>query len=185
MFRARIIAVLFGCLWLVTIISLPVIAQDEPARSKTPIFVFDVMDLAVRIDEPKLKLDAERYVLNCAVANRTSEQLLGLRLVLLLMDESGKIRARASWSDSAELAPSSIKPFQFHTQIKEQMRATDRVYVIVEEVTGRETIWHVVDAEKVLRAYARGENNVIATVRKLANKFDPRPDPPIIRREKR
>jgi hypothetical protein len=42
-------------------------------------------------------------------------------------------------------------------------------------VIGRETIWRAAGAEKALRAYSRGQHDVVPTVRTFANKYDPRP----------
>ena len=135
---------------------------------------FDVPDLPGRIDEPKLRKSDQAFVLDCAVANRSSEQLLGLRLILLVVDRSGKLRSRITWTETSELPSYSIKAFAFHPIMKGELRSTDQIYLGIDEVIGHETIWHTVGAEKALRAFSRGQPDVMPEVRTVANKFDPR-----------
>src|SRR3979409_202012 len=77
---------------------------------------FDVSDLPARIDAPKVSRNEKEFVLDCAVANRSNEELLGLRLILLVIDTSGKVRGRVTWTERTELAMYSIKTFAVHTE---------------------------------------------------------------------
>jgi hypothetical protein len=155
--------------------------QDQSAR----VAFFDVSDLPARVDEPKLRRDEGAFVLDCAVANRSSEQLLGLRLILMVVEPSGKLRNRIAWAESSVLGAYSIKVFAFHPVIKGELRGTDQFFLSVDEVIGRETIWRVDEAEKALRAYSRGRHDVMPTVRTVANKFDPRPGISLVPLEKK
>lgn len=141
-------------------------------RASQRVAFFDVSDLPARIDEPKLRSEDDRYTLNCAVANRSGELLFGFQLTLLVVEHSGKIRERIEWSEGFELPAYSIKSFTFHPNLKQELRATDRVFLSIEEATGRETIWRVVDAVKSLRAYSRGQHDLIPTVRVMTNAVD-------------
>jgi hypothetical protein len=158
--------------------SLPVFAaagQELPQNRPTALVFFDVSDLPARIDEPRLSKSDNGLVLDCAVANRSSEQLLGLRLILLVVEPSGKLRNRITWTEPSELSAYSIKIFAFHPTIKGELRKTDQLFLSIDEVIGRETIWRAAGAEKALRAYTRGQHDVMPTVRTFANKYDPRP----------
>jgi hypothetical protein len=135
---------------------------------------FDVSDLPARIDEPKLSQSAKEFTLDCAVANRSNEELLGIRLILLIVDPAGKLRGRVTWTERTDLAVYSIKTFAFHPEITGDLRKTDQIFLGIEEVFGRETIWRAAGAEKALRAYSRGQHDLVPTVRALANKYDPR-----------
>jgi hypothetical protein len=120
------------------------------------------------------------------VANRSGEQLLGIRLILLVIDTSGKLRSRIAWNEPAEMTMYSIKTFAFHPEITTAPRSTDQLFLGVDEVIGRETIWRASGAEKALRAYARDQHDVVPTVRTFANKYDPRPGMrvmPLMRKE--
>jgi hypothetical protein len=150
--------------------------QEPPQEQSTTVIFFDVSDLPARLDEPKLGKSDQGFVLDCAIANRSSEQLLGLRLILMVVEPSGKLRNRFAWTEGSELAAYSIKTFAFHPPISRDLRDTDQLFLGIDEVIGRETIWRVVEAEKVLRAYTRGLHDVIPVVRTLANQFDPRSD---------
>jgi hypothetical protein len=160
-------------------------SQEWREQQSRPVFFSDVLNLPARIDEPKLQVIDGLPVLNCAVANRSSEQLLGLRLILLAVEPSGKLRNRIAWNEPAAISSYSIKSFEFHPTIKGELSKTDRLFLAIDEVIGRETIWRVVEGDKALRAYARGLPGIDPVVRTVANKFDPRHDaifPVIIRR---
>jgi hypothetical protein len=172
--KARLV-MLQACLaiWLVAPSS-PALAHQEPPKDRPTVIFFDVLDLPARIDEPRLDKSNGELVLKCAVANRSSEQVLGLRLILMVVDPSGKLRNRVSWTERSELSAYSIKTFAFHPPINGDMHSTDQLFLGIDEAIGYETIWRVVEAEKVLRAFTRGRHDVVPAVRTVANKFDPR-----------
>src|SRR6266550_3225216 len=71
---------------------------SSPDRPSDAVF-FDVADLPARIDAPKMSQSDKDFVLDCAVANRSNEELLGIRLILLVIDTSGKLRSRIAWTE--------------------------------------------------------------------------------------
>lgn len=154
-----------------------IIEQPKPKA----VTFFDVSDLPAHIDEPRLSKSGKEFVLDCAVANRSGEQLLGLRLILLVTDSAGKLRSRITWTERAELAMYSIKTFAFHPVPTEDVRDTDRVFLGIDEVIGRETIWRAAGVEKALRAYSRGQHDVVPTVQTFVNKYDRHPGIEVIR----
>lgn len=154
-------------------------AQSVQEKSEA-ISYFDVLDLPARIDEPKLSRTRDRYLLSCAVANRSGEPFLGLRLILMIVTPEGKLRTRLNWSEESELAAYSIKTFQFNLALKDRVQAGDRYFLAVDEVIGPETIWRAVDAEKALRAYSRGQHDVVPKVKTVANKDDRETGPRVI-----
>jgi hypothetical protein len=145
--------------------------QQTPTTVR-PITFFDVLDLPVRVDEPELEKNASDYSLTCAVANRSDEPLTGLRFALLLIDSSNNRQiTRLTWDEVSAVPAFSIKTFKFHLQIKDELKAGN-LFLAVDEVIGRDTIWRTVEAEKLLRAYARGDHGLSPKVQKLQNKFD-------------
>lgn len=136
---------------------------------------FDVSDLPARIDEPNLRKTERGFVLNCAVANRSGEQLIGIRLILLVVDPAGKLRSRITWNESAEMAMYSIKTLAFNPELALPPRSSDQLFLSIDEVIGRETIWRAAGVEKALRAYARGQHDLVPVVRTFVNQYDPRP----------
>ena len=172
-------------LWLAASFATMTTHSEALQEKPTPAAFFDVLDLPARIDEPKLLKVGERYVLKCAVANRSNEQLLGLRLVLMVVDHDGKLRARITWNEEADIAGYSIKTFEFSPAIRTKLQTNDRLFLGLDEVTGRETIWHVPDGEKALRAYSRGQHDVVPKVQTVANKADPRQVPVVVPLEKK
>jgi len=172
-------------LWL-TAFSAPVLAHQElPKDRSTAVVFFDVSELPARVDEPRLRSNDKGFVLECAVANRSGEQLLGIRLLLLVIDSSGKMRNRVTWTERADVAMYSIKTFSFQPEINGEVRSTDQIFLGIDEVIGRETIWRAAGAEKALRAYSRGQHDLVPAVRTFANKYDSSPGlvviPPIQR----
>lgn len=173
--------------WL-TGFSSPVCARQElPKDQSAPVVFFDVSDLPARIDEPRLSKRDKDFVLDCAVANRSSEQLLGIRLILLVIDPAGKLRSRITWTERAELVMYSIAAFAFHPPLTGELRKGDQLFLIIDEVIGRETIWRAAGAEKALRAYSRGQHDLMPAVRTFANKYDSPPGmvvlPPIQKKQ--
>jgi hypothetical protein len=161
--------------------------RDGRPSNATSVVFFDVSDLPARIDEPRLSRQDNDLVLDCAVANRSSEQLLGIHLVLLIIDPAGKLRSRTTWTERAELTMYSIKTFAFHPPLNADIRKTDQPFLVIDEVIGRETIWRAAGAEKALRGYTRGQHDVMPVVRTFANKYDSPPGmavmPPIQRKQ--
>ena len=145
--------------------------QQTPPTVR-PITFFDVLDLPARIDEPELEKNPTDYSLTCAVANRSDEPLVGLRFALLLIDPSTNRQiTRLTWDEAPAVPAYSIKTFKFHPPLKDELKAGN-LFLAVDEVIGRDTIWRTVDAEKLLRAYARGDHSLTPKVQKLQNKFD-------------
>ena len=157
--------------------------QDGPQIPVQSVAFFDVLDLPARIDEPKLQKTANDYALKCALANRSGERLVGLRLSVLLVDRSSGRMTRATWNEATDVAAYSIRTFEFHPTIKTDAGDAN-VFLAIDEVIGRDTIWRTVEADKLLRAYARGQHGQIPTVQKLQNKYD-REAPRVISRQPR
>ena len=182
-----VLVVLQACLAICLTGSFSFTAKASGREEPRAVTFFDVSDLPARIDAPKVSQSDKEFVLDCAVANRSNEELLGLRVILLIIDNSGKLRGHVTWTERTELAIYSIKTFAFHPEITADLRNTDQIFLGIEEVFGRETIWRAAAAEKALRAYSRGQHDVVPTVRTFANKYDPRPGmimiPPIQRKQ--
>jgi hypothetical protein len=147
--------------------------QGQAAQQKpTAIIYFDVLELPARIDEPKLFKLGNSYSLKCAIANRSDEPLLGVRVILLIVGRDGKLRTRVTWSEESPVASSSISLFEFPVPISQKIQTADSLFLGVDEVIGRETIWRPIDAEKALRAYSRGQHDIVPKVKAVVNKDD-------------
>lgn len=157
--------------------------QEPPKDRVTAVLFFDVSELPARVDGPKLRQKDKETVMDCAIANRSDEQLLGVRLIIMVVDPLGKLRNRVTWTERTELPRYSIKTFALHPAIKGEIGGADQLFLGIDEVIGYETIWRAVGAEKALRAYSRGQHDVMPVVRTFANKYDPRPGLPIIPRD--
>jgi hypothetical protein len=149
-------------------------ARSRQQTSGKEVIFFDVNDLPARIDEPKFSQNKE-FRIDCAVANRAGERLLGIRLILLVTDPTGRLRGRITWTERAQIEMYSIKTLTFHPEIAIELRRTDQLFLGIDEVFGSETIWRAAGAEKALRAFSRGQHAVVPAVRTFANKYDPKP----------
>jgi hypothetical protein len=173
--KVRFIVTVPATFWIAVLMA-AISAQGKTVQEKAAsVFFFDVLELPARLDEPKLLKLENRYSLKCAIANRSDEPLLGLRVILMIVDHDGKLRTRLTWSEESPVASSSIGAFEFIVPIKQKILTTDSLFLSVDEVIGRETIWRAVDAEKALRAYTRGQHDVVPTVKTVANKYDREP----------
>ncbi|HXI61726.1 MAG TPA: hypothetical protein VNF70_03415, partial [Pyrinomonadaceae bacterium] len=167
------VALMIFSFWIAASMTAPARARTQtPPELSRPVLFFDVLDLPARIDEPRLKKNANQYVLSCALANRSGEQLVGLRLTLVVVESSGKLRTRISWNEAATVPAYSIKTFEFNPIIKGEISNSATLFLGIDEVIGRDTIWRTVDADKLLRAYARGQHDLIPKVQTLINKVD-------------
>ena len=158
---------------LILLVTLPAFAgQDESKSSPRSVKFFDVLDLPARIDEPKLVKTEGDSVLSCALANRSDESLVGVRLTLMFVDgaHNGRV-TRVTWNEATTVSAYSIKNFEFHPPVKDENQNAD-LFLDIDEVIGRDSIWRTVDADKLLRAYARGQQSQIPKVQKLQNRYD-------------
>ncbi len=175
--KLRVVVQAGLAIWLGCFTTQAATLQPPPAKE---IIFFDVTDLPARIDEPKLSKNKE-FSLDCAVANRAGERLLGIHLILLVIDPTGRLRSRITWTERTQMAMYSIKTFIFHPEVEVELRSTDQLFLGVDEVFGADTIWRATGVEKALRAYSRGQHDVVPTVRTFANKYDPPPGLKVIR----
>ncbi len=93
-----------------------------------------------------------------------------------IFDENGRYRGRINWTERAPLAGYSIEKTTLHPPGLRLRRSHDHFVLGIDEVIGRETIWRASGIEKALRAFARGQHDVIPEVRTISNKFDSRPN---------
>ena len=145
-------------------------AQEQKSNAAQAVAFFDVLDLPARIDEPKLQKIADNYSLKCALANRGEERLVGVRLSLMVVDSNGRV-TRLTWNEATDVAAYSIKAFEFHPPLKDPPK-NSKFFLALDEVAGNETVWRTVDAEKLLRNYARGDNGLVPKVQKLQNNVE-------------
>ena len=168
------VALMISSFWIAASMTAPAGARAQtPPEFSRPVLFFEVLDLPARIDEPKLEKKTNQYVLSCALANRSGEQLVGLRLTLLVVESNGKVRTRISWNEAATVPAYPIKTFELTPIIRDEPGKSATLFLGIDEVIGRETIWRTVDSDKLLRSYARRQHDLIPKVQSLANKVDP------------
>ena len=154
---------------------------SDAQRQRLSPEVFDVLQLPVSIGPASLQQAADGYEWHGSAANRSDEQVLGLRLLLLVVNESGQVRGGAAWSERVEVAGYATEECAFKIPMKLKIKRSDRVVLMIEQVIGRASIWNVVKAEEALKGYVTGEAYASPEVQHVSNLFDgatlPQPRP--------
>lgn len=183
-----IVTQIFLLVLLGSIVSAQQTPQSDPGLQEVELFdvdFFDVLEIPARIDGLRLEVKGQTVRLTGAVANKSGEELLGLRLILLVFNSSGKLRNRISWTERSLVPGYSIDKEVLQPRSEsglEHLNAGDCLVLGIDEVIGRETIWRAVEIEKALKAHARGQSEIMPVVRTLPNKFDSRsPRLPVFR----
>jgi hypothetical protein len=148
--------------------------QDERPPSGQAVTFFDVLDLPARIDEPRLKKTPNDYILTCAIANRSGQALIGLRLNLMFVDSTNGRITHAIWNEATDIPAYAIKTFELEPRIKNELKDST-IYLGIDEVIGRETVWRTIDSDKLLGDYARGRHGMVPKVLAVQNMFDREP----------
>ena len=146
-------------------------AQGAEAR-QPPVDFYDVPEMPLTISDVALEHAARGHVLKCTAANRSPERLLGARLIVLVVDRSGKLRSRAAWTERIALEGYSAKEFSLRLPVRLRAAAGGRAVLAVEQVIGRGNIWSVVNAKEAFAAYATNSDFVAPDVRRVSNQGD-------------
>jgi hypothetical protein len=150
-------------------------AQPAQAAASRSISVeyLQVPDLPVSISLATLEKTEKGYVLKCAADNSSSDQILGITFLLLVVDYESKVRASVSWPAGMHLDSYSGKEFSLRVPLRLSIKSRDRVVLAPEQVFGRESIWRIMNARELIEAFAFRDEYLTPKVRKVVNQFDP------------
>jgi hypothetical protein len=147
--------------------------QQTPTPRPIPVDYLQVADLPVSISLSSLEKTEKGYVLKCSADNNSSDQILGVTFLLIVIDSENKVRASANWTAGVHLEKYSGKELSLKVPLKLSIKSRDRVVLAPEQLFGRESIWRVMNARESIEAYARGDEFVTPRVQRVANQFDP------------
>ena len=144
-----------------------------PVQHRVSVEVFQVMELPITITETALvKTKKERYLLKCVLSNNSEFRVTGLRYSLIVVDSMNVAKAVVSKNEGLKLAPYKAESLTFTTPIQLQMKADERLVLMLEQVVSTDYIWEVTKPKEALTAYIAGDYAVVPRVVRLTNQVD-------------
>lgn len=140
-----------------------------------PVDFYEVAEMPLTITSAELRRSGDADALTFSVTNRSSERLMGLRLILIVVDPTGKLRSRTGWMERIDLEINATDDYSSKLSAKMKIRPGDRVVLTMEQVIGRESIWKVINAKEAFTAYASNTRHVMPDVRQVSNNVDVSP----------
>src|SRR5687768_5990492 len=77
--------------------------QQRLADQPVPVDYLQVTELPLSITLPTVEKTEKGYLLKCSASNASSEQLLGVTFLMLVLDSENKVRGRGSWSSGVRV----------------------------------------------------------------------------------
>ena len=152
------------------------ISQQRLAEQPVPVDYLQVTELPLSITMPTVEKTEKGYLLRCSAANGSSEQLLGVTFLIVVLDSENKVRSRGSWSSGVRVPAYVTTRLSIKVPLSLSIKSRYRVVLAPEQLIGSESIWQVMKARELTDAYARGDEYVTPKVRRVENKVDPPPE---------
>jgi hypothetical protein len=146
--------------------------QDRSVASEIPIDVLQVDSLPLGVSNALFSKTKKGDWLKLSISNSSNEQILGVRYWLLIVDPANQVRAALDQSDGLKLDAYAAKAVSFPTPPRLKISDDDRVFLVLAQVIGRESIWEVQQARNALLAYVKGEGYPSPKVLRLLNQVD-------------
>ena len=148
-------------------------SRQDPAEPQD-VFIdsLQISELPLAFSRVSLTKIKGEFVLKLTAANSSNEELLGVRYWLLAIDSNNKVRSTADESESLKLDAYASKEASFRPPSRLKIGNDDRVFLVVAQVIGRESIWEVQKAKEALQAYAKGEDFSTPRVLRVMNQVD-------------
>lgn len=134
--------------------------------------VFQVYSLPLVISDASLERTRTGASLKLSVSNSSNEQILGIRYWLLVVDADNKVRRAVDQSESLTLNAYAAKTVSFFAPSRLKIGSDDRVFMVVAQVIGRESIWEVRQAREALQDYVKGDGYTMPSVLRVLNQVD-------------
>ena len=146
--------------------------QNLSSSPETLIDVFHIYSLPLGISNASLKKTKKGDRLKLSISNTSDEQILGVRYWLLVVDSANQVRSAIDQSESLKLEAYSAKGVSFSAPARLKIGSDDRVFMVVAQVIGRESIWEVRQAREALQDYVKGDGYTMPSVLRLLNQVD-------------
>lgn len=150
--------------------------QQTPVQHRVIVEVFQVIELPITITDTALvKTKKERYLVKCVLSNNSEFRVVGLRYSLIVVDSMYVAKAVVTRNEVLKLAPHKVESLTFTTPIQLQMKADERLVLMLEQVISTDYIWEVMKPQEALKAYIAGDYTVVPRVVRLTNQVDAPP----------
>ena len=146
--------------------------QNPSATTELSVDVFHIYSLPLGISNASLRKTKRGAWLKLSISNSSDEQILGVRYWLLVVDSTNKVRLAIDQSESLKLDSYSAKAVSFPMPPKWHCADDDRVFLVLAQVIGHDSIWEVQQAKNALMAYVKGEGYTMPSVLRLLNQVD-------------
>jgi len=146
--------------------------MQDPVSAETLIDVLTVDNLPLGISNASIKRTERGDWLKLSISNNSNEQILGVRYWLLVLEPNYHVRAVLDHSDGLKLDAYSAKAVSFPVPPRWKLADDDRVFMVLAQVIGRDSIWEVQQAKNALLAYVKGSNYTMPTVLHMLNQVD-------------
>jgi hypothetical protein len=147
-------------------------ADQNPPSQEIAVDTFQVVGAPLGISGATLTSTKQGYRLKCSASNSSNEQLLGIRYLLLSVDSTGAVRRIVDQSEDLKLDAYSATAISFRAPLTLKVDREDRVFLLVAQVIGRESIWETLKAKDALLHYAKGDSYLMPEVRRSINLVD-------------
>lgn len=146
--------------------------RDPSIATEIVIDVFQIYNLPVAISSASLRKTKRGDSLKFVIANNSNEQILGVRYWLLVVDSANKVRRATDQSEGLKLDAYAARAISFPSPPRFRTAADDRVFLVLAQVIGRDSIWEVQQAKIALLAYVKGDGYTMPNVLRLLNQVD-------------
>jgi hypothetical protein len=170
---------------LVFVLSMLVQAQNvaQPKKEQPKqisVETFQVLDLPLNLTEVMLQETEKGYVLNGSLANSSDQHILGLRYLLMVSDSVNAIRALIPLEEGCKLEGYATKSIKFETPLRLKLKKDSHLALIIEQVTGEDSIWEVIRSKQALERYVSGDYSITPKVLQVSNQVDVPPQKSVI-----
>lgn len=145
---------------------------QEPTPQEMLVDVLPVYNLPLGINNASLRKTKRGYWLNLSVANSSNEPILGVRYWLVVVGPTNRILGTIDHSESLKLDPDSGMNVSYPSPLRLKIGDDDRVFMVVAQVIGKDSIWEVQQAKAVLVSYVKGNGYNMPTVLRMLNQVD-------------
>lgn len=146
---------------------------------KFAVEVVQVMDMPVSVREAVLEKTPKGFVLKCLLSNNSADEILRLDYVLLT-NNLNNVQFLSDGTQGFKLKGYATKQLTSERHFRIEVSDGYRLFLILNRVFSRESVWEVLKAKKALEAHASGDYSVMPEVVRGPNLYDAPPRSKII-----
>lgn len=146
--------------------------QNSVLPLVVPIDTLSIYNLPLGISDGSFRKTKKGESIRLSLSNSSDEQIFGVRYWLLIVDSANKVRRLVDQSEGLKLEAYSAKTVSFPAPAGWKVSDDDRIFLLVAQVVGRNSIWEVQQARNALLAYAKGEPYTTPNVVRMLNQVD-------------